>query len=115
MLFRSNMLMDLGEEKIAIVVRRHRYNGLIDPKEKPTTWEEKILYYADKRVMHDQIVSLQKRVQDMRERYFPDGNLPASDQPVEKAIFKLEKELCLKAGIKPESINEKAVEPFLES
>lgn len=109
-----NMLREIGEDEIAEVVRKHRFDGLIDEKEKPKTWEEKLLYYADKRVRHDEIVSIAERLIDGRERYFPDGDLPENDHHVEKAIYKLEKEICAKAGIKPEDITEKAVEPFLE-
>ncbi len=109
-----NMLMEIGEEKLAVIVRKHRFDGLIDERDKPVTWEEKILYYADKRVLHDSIVSISNRLADGRERYFPDGNLPENDHLVEKAIYKLEKEICTAAGTKPEDITEKAATPFLE-
>ena len=109
-----NMLKEAGEEKIATIVRKHRFAGLIEPENKPKTWEEKLVYYADKRVRHDQIVSLAERLEDGRERYFPDGKLPPNHELVEKAIFKLEKEICTVAGIKPQQINEETVEPFLE-
>jgi len=109
-----NVLKEIGEEEIAIVVRKHRYDGLIDKRDTPKTWEEKILYYADKRVLHDKIVTASERVEDGRKRYFPDGNLPPNDHLIEKALYKLEVEICSKVGIKPEEVNEKNVEPFLE-
>ncbi len=109
-----NMLRDIGEEKLAVIVRKHRFEGLIDERDKPATWEEKILYYADKRVKHDRIVSISERLTDGRERYFPDGNLPENDHLVEKAVYALEKEICNAAGLKPEDINEDAVLAFLE-
>lgn len=109
-----NMLKDLGEEKLAVIVRKHRFEGLIDERDKPATWEEKILYYADKRVMHDRIVSIPERLADGRERYFPDGDLPENDHLVEKAVYKLEKEICDAAGVKPTDVNEGAVIAFLE-
>jgi uncharacterized protein len=109
-----NMLMEIGEDKLAVIVRKHRFEGLIDAQDKPTTWEEKILYYADKRVMHDSIVSISERLIDGRNRYFSEGDLPGNDHLVEKAIAQLEKEICEKAGILPEEINEKEVKLFLE-
>jgi HD superfamily phosphohydrolase YqeK len=109
-----NMLKEIGEDEIATIVRKHRFEGLIDQRDKPKTWEEKLVYYADKRVRHDQIVSIAERLEDGRKRYFPDGNLPPDDHLVEKALYKLEKEICSKAGVKPGDINEKNVEPFLE-
>ncbi|MDD5178488.1 MAG: HD domain-containing protein [Candidatus Nanoarchaeia archaeon] len=33
------------------------------------TWEEKIVYYADKRVMEDVLVSLDERLKDLKKRY----------------------------------------------
>ncbi len=109
-----NVLKDLGENEIATIVRKHRFEGLISKRDKPKTWEEKLLYYADKRVRHDEIVSVAERLEDGRQRYFPDGNLPPNDHLVEKALYKLEKEICSKAGIKPKDITEKSVKPFLE-
>lgn len=109
-----NVLMDIGEEELAVIVRKHRFEGLIDERDKPQTWEEKLLYYADKRVRHDEVVSTAERLEDGRKRYYPDGDLPEHDHHVEKALYKLEEEICSKAGIRPEDINEKNVEPFLE-
>lgn len=108
-----NMLKDLGEDELAVTIRKHRF-GSLTSEDPPETWEEKLLYYADKRVKHDKIVSIAERIQDGRERYFPDGNLPQDDHLVEKALYKLEAEICTKAGIKPEDITEKAVEIYLE-
>lgn len=99
-----NALKDIGEDEIAEIVKKHDFNCLIKPKECPKTWEEKILYYTDKRVRHDQIVSLAERLVDGRKRYFPDGNLPPEDPLIEKALYRLEKELCGKANIRPEDI-----------
>ena len=104
-----NMLNDIGENEIAEIVKKHRYTCLIEPKEKPATWEEKILYYSDKRVKHDRIATLAERLTDGRQRYFPDGNPPATDHLVETALYELESEITKKAGINPEDINEKSV------
>ena len=103
------LFMDIGEPQIASIIKKHRFNCLIEKNEKPTTWEEKILYYADKRVKHDQVVSIQERLEDGRKRYFPDGHIPKEDAQIEKALYKLEQELCNHAKIHPEEINEKNV------
>lgn len=109
-----NVLMDIGERELAVIVRKHRFEGLIDERDKPKTWEEKLLYYADKRVRHDKVVSTAERLEDGRKRYYPDGDLPEHDHHVEKALYELEEEICSKAGIRPEEINEKNAEQFLE-
>jgi hypothetical protein len=106
-----NILKGLGEDELAVIVKKHGYNSLIDEKksERPQTWEEKIVYYADKRVMHDQVVSLAERLEDGRRRYFPAGDVPVNEHLVEKAIFKLEVEIMKAAGMKPEDISHDSV------
>lgn len=105
------ILKELKEEELALIVKKHGYNSLlaVNENDRPYTWEEKIVYYADKRVRHDQIVSLKERIEDGQKRYFPDGNVPANDKEVQKALFHLEEELCGKAGIKPQDINEESI------
>jgi putative nucleotidyltransferase with HDIG domain len=61
------MMRDLGYESIAEIIGSHvrlkdfDENGLLDERE--------IVHYADKRVMHDKIVSLEERFVDLNIRY----------------------------------------------
>ena len=61
------LLRELGFPSIAEIVEQHviiqnlHLEGKIEEKE--------IVYYADKRVMHDTIVSIEERVQDLIQRY----------------------------------------------
>lgn len=109
----AQILKDLGEDELATIVRKHRFGSLLD--DKPEIWEEKILYYSDKRVKHDTIVSIQERLEDGRKRYFPDGNIPKEDQLIEQELMKLETEICMKAGIKPDQINEQTIANFRQN
>jgi len=62
---------DILKEKypaLALTIKRHRYMALLDEKDKPDTWEEKLLYYADMRVMHDKIVPLKQRLAEGHKR-----------------------------------------------
>lgn len=106
-----NILKDLGEDELALIVKKHRFGSLMDSdvEERPKTWEEKLLYYSDKRVMHDKVVPLSQRLEDGRKRYFPSGKIPKDDKLVEKALYKLEYEICEKAGLKPSDINETTI------
>ena len=84
--------------EIALAIKKHAYRSLLDEKLKPETLEEKIVYYADKRVMHDKVVSLAERLEEGHSR----NTRPAEGKTVDTAyvdslIFKLEKEL-LSAG-----------------
>ncbi len=108
------ILMEEGEPVLANIVKKHCFKALISSEDSPETWEEKIVYYADKRVRHDEIVSVKERLEDGRKRYFPDGDVPANDGIIEQALLKLEEEICAKAGIKPDDIHEKAVEIYFE-
>ena len=60
----AKFLSNQGEKKLATLVKKHGFFSIDDLK----TWEEKILYYADKRVDHDQIVGLKKRFLEGRRR-----------------------------------------------
>jgi len=87
-----------GLPKIAQIAGEHRLNHVL---EKPfSSLESKIVYYADKRVNHDKIVSLDERFDYLLERYGPKN--PEWKPKMLKAkplVFALEKELLEKAGI----------------
>lgn len=55
-----------GYPALAEIVRVH---GLTLPPPKRRTTEQKLLYYADKRVSRDRVVSLEERFTDFRQRY----------------------------------------------
>jgi putative nucleotidyltransferase with HDIG domain len=86
--------------KLADVIKKHMLYQIPYLK----TWEEKIVHYADRRVNHDKIVSLEKRFDYLNKRY------PAIDKKKRKKIYelnkKLEKEIFSKIDIKPEEIEE---------
>lgn len=99
-------LNDLGKNKIALIAYKHDFSAIIHPDKKPITLEEKILNYSDKRVKHDEIVTINKRFDDFKQRYNPNEENP---EWVKKAIdiyFELEKELFKPLDIGPEDIKE---------
>ena len=53
---------------LAQIIRKHRYTAIVDDQDKPRTWEEKLVYYADKRAMHDTLVPLQERLDEAHKR-----------------------------------------------
>ncbi len=63
----GEMLRELGFDEIADIVENHVVFSGYEP-EGPLT-EKEIIYYADKRVMHDKIVSVHARVDDLVHRY----------------------------------------------
>lgn len=87
----AEILQEMGEDALAAIIRKHKYTAIID--DPPQTWEEKLLYYADKRVAHDQIVTLQERLDEGKERHFPDTPIDDEEQKRRDAVFALEKEI----------------------
>ncbi len=83
------LLMAEGCEEVAVVAKKHIFTSVLD--EGPKTWEEKIVFYADKRVMHSKIVTLEEREEDLKRRYrhVIDEIIKADDaaKKIEKEIF----------------------------
>jgi len=90
---------------LALTIRKHRYSAILDQQEKPHTWEEKLLYYADKRVMHDKIVPLKDRLEEAHERNRHQPNSAAQNnidtEKVDLLIFKLEEEIFDRIHLNP--------------
>ncbi|MDD5010951.1 MAG: HD domain-containing protein [Phycisphaerae bacterium] len=84
--------------EIALAIKKHAYRSLLDEKLRPKTLEEKIVYYADKRVMHDKVVSLAERLEEGHSRNTRPADRKTIDiAHIDSLIFELEKEL-LSAG-----------------
>lgn len=86
------LLMEQKEPQLADCVRRHKYSSILTD-EKPTTWEAKLLYYADKRTAHDQIVSLAERLDEGHRRHHPNTPLTPEEKARRKAVEALEAEI----------------------
>lgn len=104
-----NFLKDKFPE-VADVVRAHRYGNAKNLIENGT-WEEKLVYYADKLVTHDKIVTFDERVEDLKLRYgsvskdsmeFIVNGIPYIKE-IEKNIFDI-------IGFKPEELKERMEE-----
>lgn len=61
------VLRELGFPRIAEIVEQHVI--IQDLNLEGSLEEREIVYYADKRVMHDKIVTIRERVQDLIRRY----------------------------------------------
>lgn len=99
-------LKDKNEDKIALMVYKHDMEAIIDDSMQPFTLEEQILNYADKRVKHDEIVSLKERLADMKVRYNSGNEVTPWETKVYSAYYKLEKELFTPIDISPTDIKE---------
>jgi uncharacterized protein len=61
------LLRELGFTRTAEIVEQHVFSRNLNPQGDLEEWE--IVYYADKRVMHDRIVTVEERVHDLILRY----------------------------------------------
>ena len=59
----------MGFPEVARIISKHGLAHLDKEECQPKSVEEKIVFYADKRVKHDQIVPVEKRFEYIRERY----------------------------------------------
>lgn len=89
--------------ELAEVVRDHSLMTIFE-EGKLTTLEQQIVYYADKRVNHDQVVSIIQRLELSKERW---GVTPENDRTPEvlTALQTLESNLFTNLSITPKELN----------
>ncbi len=101
---------------LALTIMRHRYMAMLDEKEKPDTWEEKLLYYADKRVMHETIVPLKERLAEGHKRnVFLHGSAAQSKintAKVDPLIYEMEKEIFEKIRLNPLEVTHDFIDSY---
>ena len=99
---------------LALAIKRHRYMAMIDENEKPDTWEEKLLYYADKRVMHETIIPLKDRLAEGHKRNVLSHGSSAQSKintaEVDLLIEEMEKEIFEKIGLNPLEVTEEFID-----
>lgn len=99
---------------LALTIKKHRYIGILNEKEKPNTWEEKLVYYADMRVMHDKIVPLEKRLTEAHKRnvhfYKTEAQRLSTIAKVDPLIYSLEKEIFDEIGLSPLDITDEFID-----
>lgn len=84
--------------ELALAIKKHAYKSLLDENAKPQTIEEKIVYYADKRVMHDKVVPLKERLEEGHKRNAPAHCKKTADTAhIDSLIVELERELFIAA------------------
>lgn len=87
----SRLLKEIGYERIANIVAEHIHLS----KETDPSWisEEEVVNYADKRVQHDQIVSLEERFEDLKKRYGKSERALQLLEGLRKATFDIERKI----------------------
>lgn len=96
----ARILEERGFNDIATLVRKHRF---LQIKEGFINWEEKLLYYADKRTKHDQVVPLRERLDDGRRRNAPETQKASEAEELNVKVLELEEEILSKINKRPPS------------
>ena len=65
----TKLLKNMGFPEVSEVARKHSLQELKNKEIQPKTIEEKIVFYADKRVKGNKIVSFEERFEDIKKRY----------------------------------------------
>lgn len=63
------LVKSLGFTEVAMVIKRHGLANIADEDFYPKSWEEKIVFYADKRIKNDKIVSVDERFEYIKQKY----------------------------------------------
>ena len=90
-------LAEREHKKVGAVVRKHILEHLHEAKD--VTWEDKVVNYSDKRVVHNNVVSLKQRFEYLKKRY---GSY--HQEWHEKKLFAIEKEIFDKIDMNPEDL-----------
>jgi len=101
---------------LALTIKRHKYMALLDEKDRPDIWEEKLLYYADKRVMHERIVPLKERLAEGHKRnvflHGTEAQSKINTAKVDPLIYEMEKEIFEKIGLNPLEVADEFIDSY---
>ena len=103
---------------LAETIRKHHYTAVIDENDRPWSWEEKLVYYADKRAMHDTIVPLKERLDEAHRRSAlvpAQAGIPRNTEmeaKVDALIFKLEAEIFDPIGLDPDEVTDAYIDNY---
>jgi uncharacterized protein len=96
------LLKGMGYERVGEVVAQHIWLGKEgDPS---AVSEEEIVNYADKRVMHDRIVPMKERFNDLIERYGDHPNATEYLKQLQKEICGIENKISIILRIDPNAL-----------
>jgi putative nucleotidyltransferase with HDIG domain len=96
--YAARLLIERRQPALAEIARRHMLGTLLDPQNAPCTWEEKLVYYADKLAEGGNIVTTGERLKALKLRYSQEN-----DQMDQYAIplQALEQSICARLGLNP--------------
>ncbi len=106
------VLTDEGMDEVAQLVKTHSLHTIIDPALAPKSWEEKILYLADKMVKLE-VVGVDGRFALWRAESLPPSAAATLNACYPK-VKELEKEIADILGLTPEEMTKRATDAILK-
>lgn len=104
----SRLLKEMGYTRIGEVVEEHIYlSRKMDPSR---VSEEEVVNYADKRVRHDQIVSLEERFDDLKGRYGKSERALKQLEGLKEATLEIERKIFSILELAPEDLQDQLFE-----
>lgn len=100
----SRFLREMGYDRIGEVVAEHIY--LSKKMDSSRVTEEEVVNYADKRVQHDRIVSLDERFEDLKGRYGKNERVLERLDGLKRASFEIEKKIFSILEIGPDDLQD---------
>lgn len=94
----AEILREKNYHEVADLVSKHYF---LQIEKGFASWEEKILYYCDKRVKHHQVVTLKERLEEGRTRNAPRLFESEASKLLDEKVFALEREISEKIGDGP--------------
>ncbi len=98
----SKLLKGMGYKRVGEVVAEHIQ--LSKGQDPSSVSEEEVVNYADKRVQHDRIVSLEERFNDLEERYGKNKRAFEQLEQLKKSTFEIETKIFSILEITPEDL-----------
>jgi uncharacterized protein len=100
----ARLLRELGFPEVAEIVRQH---VVLDPEmNHGRITEAVVVHYADKRVKHDAVVSLEERFQDLKDRYGKNPEARGWLMAMEGQSRSIEERIFRKISLSPEDLSE---------
>jgi uncharacterized protein len=96
------LLKEMGYERVGEVVAQHIW--LLHEGGPDSVSEEEVVNYADKRVMHDRIVSLEERFKDLKDRYGRHDQAIEYLGRLEKGIYEIQNKIFSILDINPNDL-----------
>jgi putative hydrolase of the HAD superfamily len=96
---------------LAAIARKHSLFSITSTEQPPSTWEEKLVFFADKLVERGQIEPLEVRLAALAKRYTNDADKIFATEPI---LLDLQASLCDPLGLSPKQLIDRLRQAILE-